>query len=288
MTNNHFSIFVLVALLFHCIPSPEIYEPDVPTQIGVFGLVSPDSSYEFVIVEKTLTIDEYNRYTYADDPMETIIRNAKVDVMTEQDTARFVLLASPFPASHFHYEDYYQNALYIDYHHHLNPGPGKRCWLRVTVPDGRIITGETCIPHPPRIISPKNGLHLRPEELANLQVAWEESPFAAGYKLFCIVSSSGGYNMRRDILNGLIVHHPPVNLGEKIPIKYLEEMGDAISDTLVLKIMALDRNYFDYLRTIDSELIEMTGINLNIVKGGVGVFGSVSIDSINIILHRGV
>jgi len=55
------------------------------------------------------------------------------------------------------------------------------------------------------------------------------------------------------------------------------------SDTVTVKVIAMDRNIFDYARK--SYLSTMTGVDLDLVEGSHGVFGSICVDSVDVVLE---
>ena len=52
-------------------------------------------------------------------------------------------------------------------------------------------------------------------------------------------------------------------------------------NTMTIEVMALDRNYYDYIRS-NTAFAENMGVSINLLNRGVGVFGAVNIDSVNI------
>ena len=58
-----YCIICILGVIFSCTgfsPEPEIYNPAYTPEIMVFSVISNDESYEFVIVEKTFRINEYD------------------------------------------------------------------------------------------------------------------------------------------------------------------------------------------------------------------------------------
>ena len=62
---------------------------------------------------------------------------------------------------------------------------------------------------------------------------------------------------------------------------FLPHTQEDLSDSATIKVAAVDANYYDYERSKNS-LTELTGYRLQLIKGGVGVFGAINSDSIRI------
>ena len=72
---------------------------------------------------------------------------------------------------------------------------------------------------------------------------------------------------------------------KELSLDYIAFMMDYLSDRITLKVTAYDANYYDYQRSKNS-LTELTGYRLQLLEGGVGVFGSVNSDSLDISIKR--
>ncbi|HES58862.1 MAG TPA: hypothetical protein ENO18_00405, partial [Caldithrix sp.] len=86
---RRFLIMIIpVILLIHCDYSTitEDYNPDYQPELSVYSLISTDGSDEFVIVERTRLINEYDSLNGGN---FTIIDDAEVLIINETDTCRF-------------------------------------------------------------------------------------------------------------------------------------------------------------------------------------------------------
>ncbi len=132
--------------------------------------------------------------------------------------------------------------------------PGATYLLTISVPDGREVAAQCTMPAPPRLIAPADQQHIAANDA--LPVVWQsESPEP----------------------------HFLVNVRGNIHAYSAEVMTDSTAtdfypfylaqpDIYVLKVAALDRNYYDYLRMRDEEE------PLWHIRGGIGVFGAIAYD----------
>ena len=68
-----------------------------------------------------------------------------------------------------------------------------------------------------------------------------------------------------------------------IDLSFFEIPVIQLSDTANVKVLALDQNIYDYASK--SNMATLTGTDLNLLNGGVGVFGSISVDSVNVLVQ---
>jgi len=82
------SLLVLACTGF--MPEPEDYNPDYEPEICVFSVISNDESFEFVIVERTLRINEHDgRNSGSINSVNPIINDAKVFILCDNDSVQF-------------------------------------------------------------------------------------------------------------------------------------------------------------------------------------------------------
>jgi hypothetical protein len=142
--------------------------------------------------------------------------------------------------------------------------PGATYHLRVEVPDGRVVTGETTIPNTaPVATTPPSQTLDRKHDTVSVQ--WPRVPGARGYHVF-VRSSKSQYNAFTDTSAAL-----PGTL------QWFDFDGN--KDVFVsgyshqVVVLAVDRNYHDYFRG-GSEVSTGTPLIMHL-DGGIGVFGSV-------------
>ncbi|MGH7494471.1 MAG: hypothetical protein ACREOO_19025, partial [bacterium] len=122
------------------LPEEEIYRPEYEPQPSVFGILSPDPRFEFVIVEMTQRLDD--RYSQS-----TIVKEAMVHIMGPSDTVRFTFFQDLSQCENGGYcFAYRERGMYIDRDQAFQAQPGSTYALRVQLPDGRIVTGSARVP----------------------------------------------------------------------------------------------------------------------------------------------
>jgi len=259
-------------------------DPNYSPEIVVFGLISNDEAYKFVIVERTLTLEQENRIRYLGnrDQIETIINNAIVFVYDEVDTAYFTFYQREPNAAYF-YNDYFQRGIYLDLEHKLTITPGKTYQLKVEIPGEKIITGSTKMPIIPMIKMPLQNSRIQKNLFSQTEVNWQDHQETAAYQILVIVEAmEGENNYRYNTLHDYLINSPPTTLREIDP--YFLFNFNHVNRAVTIKIMALDRNYFDYKRS-HSGFSTLSGNYINTVKNGIGIFGSITIDSVDVILY---
>jgi hypothetical protein len=170
----------------------------------------------------------------------------------------------------------------------LNPQPGETWTLNVTTPGGLSVTGETIVPPLPQIFNEElpDTFHLN----QTMEITWQS--MADNYQIMNVGNYLGyfGYD---DSTGGRF----SCGLWQENIIKPEEESwtyrrdicGESSDqewdeDLLLLNLMSMDNNYFDYfIRYGEVEYSSSTigeggsGRSFGI-DGGIGVFGSVAID----------
>ena len=293
--------FIIISLLsftlFGCLISePELEWEDVTSNhdpvLNVFGLLSADSILtSFVRVHRTLNMEEaadsLTRDTIGGNIFISyvsrfIIRDAEVIVSNGENEYKFEYSDYSFGLNGSLSESYqYQgNDLY--------PQPGETWVLNVTTPEGLSVTGETIIPPLPQISSEELPDSFQLDQ--TMEITWQ--PMADNYQIMNIGNYLGyfGYD---DYYGGGF----SCGLWQENIIKPDEESwtyrrdicGESNDqewdeDLLLLNLMSMDNNYFDYfIRFGEVEFSSSTvgeggsgrsfGIN-----NGIGIFGSVAID----------
>ena len=276
--------------------APDLEWEDVTSDhdpvLNVFGLLSADSILtSFVRVHRTLDMEE---------AADSLTRDTIGGNIFISYTSRFIIRDAEVIVSNGENEFLFK---YTDYSFDLNgslsevyqyqgddlyPQPGETWTLNVTTPGGLSVTGETIIPPLPQISS---------EELPDsfqldqpMESTWQ--PMADNYQIMNIGNYLGyfGYD---DYYGGGF----SCGLWQENIIKPDEESwtyrrdicGESNDqewdeDLLLLNLMSMDNNYFDYFIRFgevefSSQTIGEGGSGRSFgIDGGIGVFGSVAID----------
>ena len=117
-------------------PKDEIYEPNYKPQIIVFSLISPEKGYNYAIVERTLTLEEYDRTLYGGNSASSIINDAVVKIIHGQDAVQLTFHQSKSKDDEDYYNsDYFSRGIYLDKENELVVKPGEIYRLRVELAD---------------------------------------------------------------------------------------------------------------------------------------------------------
>jgi len=277
----------ILPILFSCkgfSPEPEIYDPNYTPEIGVFGLISNDEDFEFVIVERTLTLEEENRIKFGvgNIQINTIIKNATVSIYDEFDTTYFSFYQQE-PSGNYFWGEYLQKGIYLDREQKFLAKPGKTYKLKVEIPGKKTITGTAKMPVMPKITTPVPNSRIQKYSLYQAKLNWQDHLETAAYQLFVIIKASEeNYSIRHNVLYDYIVNKPPATLNE-IDAFFINDLN-YFSKIVTLKVIALDRNYFDYKRS-HSGFSSITGSYVNTVENGIGILGAVTVDSVDVVLY---
>ena len=206
--------------------------------------------------------------------------------MCDQDTIQFTFYKKEMD-SLYSPEKYLYKGMYIDRYNEFRAQAGQKYTLQVRVPDGRTVTGTTSVPNYPTINRPGTNEILKKQTIKETTINWVDDENTIAYLVEFYVTiiedeySYFNYNMH-NILDDYLVYHSPATLKE-IDLSFLYTSVIQLSDTATIKILALDHKLYDY--ATKSSMASLTGTDLNLLEGGVGVFGSISVDSVNVILE---
>ncbi|MFL3044222.1 MAG: hypothetical protein ACJZ1S_00335 [Candidatus Neomarinimicrobiota bacterium] len=293
--------FIIISLLsftlFGCLISePELEWEDVTSNhdpvLNVFGLLSADSILtSFVKVHRTLNMEEaadsLTRDTIGGNIFISyvsrfIIRDAEVIVSNGENEYKFEYSDYSFGLNGSLSESYqYQgNDLY--------PQPGETWVLNVTTPEGLSVTGETIIPPLPQIFSEELPDSFQLDQ--TMEITWQ--PMIDNYQIMNIGNYLGYFGYDEYYGGGFSCGLWQENIikPEEESWTYRRDICDVSNneewdeDLLLLNLMSMDNNYFDYfIRFGEVEFSSSTvgeggsgrsfGIN-----NGIGIFGSVAID----------
>jgi hypothetical protein len=252
----------------------EIYNPDYEPEISVFSVISTDNGDEFVIVEKTMRLNENDLNSAS-----TIINDAQVFIKSGADNVQFRFYKRP--GGSFWRDDYLSLGMYLDLNDQFRAETGRTYQLTVRVPDGRTVTGTTTIPAVPEITQPAPGAVLRKDNIKNTSIHWRDHPNATGYVLFFYLETRYG-GERIGILSDQFVYEPPATLSDIDDYLLVNDVVP-LSDIATIKIAALDQNLYDYASK--SGLASLIGTDLRLLRNGIGAFGSYSVDSVKVRLE---
>jgi hypothetical protein len=142
--------------------------------------------------------------------------------------------------------------------------PGVRYHLRVTTPDGRVVTGTTTVPDATPVSAIANPETFN-RDVDSAFVFWDAVPLAARYQMR-IESPHGPFALFVDSLEYLVSGSLRNLFAERLPMVFQPGF------TQPLEIGAVDANFYDYFRSFNSPFTG-SGI-INHLEGGVGLFGS--------------
>jgi len=265
--------FIIISFLsftlFGCLSmAPELEWEDVTSDhestLNVFGLISADSILtSFVRVHRTLDMEAPPRF---------IIRDAEVIISNGMNEYIFEYTDGPWD------EDQVFQEVYLYPGNDLNPQPGETWTLNVTAPEGLSVTGETIVPPLPQIFNEElpDTFHLN----QTMEITWQ--PMADNYQIMNIGNYGGGFSCGLWQENIIKPEEESWTYRRDICNESNDQEWD--EDLLLLNLMSMDNNYFDFfIRFGEVEFSSSTigeggsGRSFGI-DGGIGVFGSVAID----------
>ena len=293
--------FIIISLLsftlFGCLSlAPELEWEDVTSDhdpvLNVFGLLSADSILtSFVRVHRTLDMEEaadsltrdtIGGNTFISYTSRFIIRDAEVIVSNGENEFLFEYTDYSFDLNGSLSEVYqYQGD-------DLYPQPGETWTLNITTPGGLSVTGETIIPPLPQISSEELPDSFQLDQ--TMDITWQ--PMADNYQIMNIGNYLGYFGYDDYYGGGFSCGLWQENIikPEEESWTYRRDICDESydqewdEDLLLLNLMSMDNNYFDYF--IRYGEVEFSGSTIGEggsgrsfgIDGGIGVFGSVAID----------
>ena len=293
--------FIIISLLsftlFGCLSlAPELEWEDVTSDhdpvLNVFGLLSADSILtSFVRVHRTLDMEE---------AADSLTRDTIGGNIFISYTSRFIIRDAEVIVSNGENEFLFE---YTDYSFDLNgslsevyqyqgddlyPQPGETWTLNVTTPGGLSVTGETIIPPLPQISSEELPDSFQLDQ--TMEITWQ--PMADNYQIMNIGNYLGYFGYDDYYGGGFSCGLWQENIikPEEESWTYRRDICDESydqewdEDLLLLNLMSMDNNYFDYFIKFgevefSSSTIGEGGFGRSFgIDGGIGVFGSVAID----------
>jgi len=276
--------------------APDLEWEDVTSDhdpvLNVFGLLSADSILtSFVRVHRTLDMEE---------AADSLTRDTIGGNILISYTSRFIIKDAEVIVSNGENEFLFE---YTDYSFDLNgslsevyqyqgddlyPQPGETWTLNVTTPGGLSVTGETIIPPLPQISSEELPDSFQLDQ--TMEITWQ--PMADNYQIMNIGNYLGYFGYDDYYGGGFSCGLWQENIikPEEESWTYRRDICDESydqewdEDLLLLNLMSMDNNYFDFfIRFGEVEFSSSTigeggsGRSFGI-DGGIGVFGSVAID----------
>ena len=293
--------FIIISLLsftlFGCLSlAPELEWEDVKSDhdpvLNVFGLLSADSILtSFVRVHRTLDMEE---------AADSLTRDTIGGNIFISYTSRFIIRDAEVIVSNgeneflFEYTDYSfdlngsLSEVYQYQGYDLYPQPGETWTLNITTPGGLSVTGETIIPPLPQISSEELPDSFQLDQ--TMDITWQ--PMADNYQIMNIGNYLGYFGYDDYYGGGFSCGLWQENIikPEEESWTYRRDICDESydqewdEDLLLLNLMSMDNNYFDYF--IRYGEVEFSGSTIGEggsgrsfgIDGGIGVFGSVAID----------
>jgi len=276
--------------------APDLEWEDVTSDhdpvLNVFGLLSADSILtSFVRVHRTLDMEE---------AADSLTRDTIGGNIFISYTSRFIIRDAEVIVSNGENEFLFE---YTDYSFDLNgslsevyqyqgddlyPQPGETWTLNVTTPGGLSVTGETIIPPLPQISSEELPDSFQLDQ--TMEITWQ--PMADNYQIMNIGNYLGYFGYDDYYGGGFSCGLWQENIikPEEESWTYRRDICDESyyqewdEDLLLLNLMSMDNNYFDYF--IRYGEVEFSGSTIGEggsgrsfgIDGGIGVFGSVAID----------
>ena len=293
--------FIIISLLsftlIGCLSlAPDLEWEDVTSNhdpvLNVFGLLSADSILtSFVRVHRTLDMEEaadsltrdtIGGNTFISYTSRFIIRDAEVIVSNGENEFLFEYTDYSFDLNGSLSEVYqYQGD-------DLYPQPGETWTLNVTTPGGLSVTGETIIPPLPQISSEELPDSFQLDQ--TMEITWQ--PMADNYQIMNIGNYLGYFGYDDYYGGGFSCGLWQENIikPEEESWTYRRDICDESyyqewdEDLLLLNLMSMDNNYFDYfirygeVEFSSSTIGEGGSVRSFGIDGGIGVFGSVAID----------
>ena len=294
--------FIIISFLsftlFGCLSlEPDLEWEDVTSDhdpvLNVFGLISADSILtSFIRVHRTLDMEE---------AADSLIRDTIGGTVFIDYTSRFIVRDAEVIVSDglneyiFEYTDFFwdedqvfQEVYLYPGGYDLNPQPGESWTLNVTTPGGLSVTGETIIPPMAQIFT-----EVLPDTFQldqTMEITWQ--PMADNYQIMNVGNYLGYFGYDYYYGGGFSCGLRQENIikPEEVSWTYRRDICDESydqewdEDLLLLNLMSMDNNYFDYfIRFGEVEFSSSTigeggsGRSFGI-DGGIGVFGSVGID----------
>ncbi len=230
-------LLLLLLLTLGCSKEPPLPTYSYDPEVNVFALLILNNQQKIVRVERSYKATDYF-------PEQRGIPDATVFV--NDDTAAVQFL-------------HQGNGVYQDVDGRLLLAAGKHYRLDITLANGKKLTARCTQPGRPTIQSPMNNSTV--EAFKFLSIEWGKADFAYRYLVYLNDTSRDFTLSDRTDSTGITFY----------PFLFAEP------DVYVIKVVAAEPNYYDYLRGRPEDE------PMSLVSGGLGVFGAVAYDEIVVV-----
>ncbi len=224
----------LLALISGCTRSTDVTEFTYSPEVNVFAFFILNNQQKIIHIEESYRVTDYV-------PENRGISDAEVMVQSKNQQVRFIHRVN----------GYYEEEAAL-----LNLVEGETYHLHIQMADGRRVKGQCTIPHPPEIKTPQ--LHNPVHAYSALEIEWAVQVPARRYEI-SVRGNISGYSAQAGT-DSLQMSFYPFLLAQP--------------DIYVLKVTALEQNYYDYTRVGEDHP------PIFHLEGAMGVFGAISYDEV--------
>jgi len=224
----------LLALISGCTRSTGVTEFTYTPEVNVFALFILNNQQKIIRIEESYRVTEYV-------PENRGISDAEVMVQSKNQQVRFIHRVNGY------YEE--ETAL-------LHLAEGETYHLYIQMADGRRAKGQCTMPYQPEIKTPLP--HNPVRAYSALDIAWAVAVPACRYEI-SVRGNISGYSAQAGT-DSLQMSFYPFLLAQP--------------DIYVLKVTALEQNYYDYIRVGEDHP------PIFHLEGAIGVFGAMSYDEV--------
>lgn len=236
--------------------------PKFKTELSVYAVLIPGAEHQEIYVYRT-----YENIPDSISREDLFVKDALVTVSTFDQHVDFTCV----------YDTSQKRSKYIDLTEQLIVIPGKQYELKIENSIG-ILKGKTIVPDSIRILSPEIADSIK--DKSDLKIKWDAGKNAAGYiiNLYSppqkIISSDNQYAVIRHSYCFYTTNTFFIIPGKYIRFYESSPFGEFIEKNrrYTLKVIALDVNFKQNL---------FDGSDISGVTNGYGLFGSVSVDSLD-------
>jgi len=234
LIKNILFVSLFIFIVLGCNSEPTAPNFPYESKVNVFALLILNNQQKIVRIEHTYKATEYY-------PEFRGITDAEVSIGTAEHDVKFI---------------HQFNGVYYDIHKELMLQGGETYYLNVTLSDGKRISAQCTMPSKPKIVKPIAQSSV--DAFRFLDIEWEAAQYAHRYLIYAR-NNSGDFATETRSNSTAVTFYPFLF---------------APPDYYVLKVVAADRNYYDYIRS-QSNRDPILHIN-----GALGVFGAVAYDEI--------
>ena len=296
-------IYIICIFFFSCsIVPPDLEWEDVTSDhestLNIIGLISADSlRTSFVRVQRTLDMEEAS---------DSLIRDTIGGNIYIYYTSRFIVRNAEVVVSNgvndyiFEYTDFSYDVdmdkvfqeVYMYNGDDLNPQPGETWDISITTPGGLSVNGETTIPPVPQLYKEELPDTFHVDQ--TMDISWQTMAdnyqiINAGNVLAYFFDYDYYEDSKPDYACGLwqeeIISPDEASWTYRREICEDAPFLDWEEDYLLINLMSMDNNYFDYFiryagdPEFSSLFLGQGGSGRSFgIEGGIGVFGAVGID----------